>query len=290
MATASVSASPAASKKSKKIASLNELASEWTAYNYPAGKQARGVRETKDQMTARYAMTDAWATKEMPDVLFLQELSLLRSDILAQTLNSKFYIFIANNQSPDGKLMPGGCAVLLRRDSPSLDVKEARGYPLVFKAQKPGTKDNRVALVVVAKLDGKETAFVSVHLEGVPTALGDTIRLMQACEAVDYARLKAPKAERIVMAGDFNQPLDSIYAIDYGLGVKGMYRVANSTPTFQEKEHVLDYMYVSSEQTAAKATCDVFPKGRTKNMPLPPYEWAEWGSDHSALIVNFDDL
>lgn len=284
-----MAAAAAATPSVVKMTTLNELNHDWTKYNFPAGKSAGKAVETKDQMTARHALMDAWVNKELPSVLFLQEISLLRRDTMAASLIDKFHIFIANNLDVKGGTdVTGGCAVLLRRDQ-AFDFKGARGYPFTFKTQKPDDNKRRVALVVVVKLNGKELALVSVHLEGKPDSVGDQMRVAQVCEAVEFARLKSPKGT-IVVAGDFNQPLESIEAIDKALGSKGMYRVANSVPTFQEKEHVLDYMYVSSQSLATNAATGVFPSGRTKSMSKPPFEWAGWGSDHSAFSVIFSDL
>jgi endonuclease/exonuclease/phosphatase family metal-dependent hydrolase len=267
------------------LVSLNELATEWSKYNSPAGKDKPQSTETPEQMHARLAVTDAFILGTLnPDVALMQEISLLRDKLMEARLSKEYHIFIAHNHTADGKEnYAGGCAVLLRKEA-GWEAEKTRGYPLVFKNQKTGDNKRRVALVVVTQRDGRETAFVSVHLEGYPSTTGDSLRLAQVMEAYEFARSKSPNG-RIVLSGDFNQSLETMERITKALREKGMFMVNNKSITFPEKDQVIDFMFISDEVMVQNALHRVYPPCRTSVMPLAPYEWAAWGSDHCALIV-----
>lgn len=286
--TASASKSDNPKSGPRTFCSLNDLCHDYTDHNKPRGEAAGNVLETVEQMVARNAVTDAHILNTLPDVVFMQEVGTTRMKSLLSRTQKDYHAFLAPNVKADSMAPEkGGCAVLVRRgvglDKPGC----MKGHVFVFASQRPKDKKRRVAMVVCAKHDDdREEVYVSVHLEGAPTAEGDGLRLAQLAEVVTFARRHSAKGT-IYLGGDFNHPLEKLEVVDKMMEKLQMYRVDNTQITFPEKNQVLDYIYVSDALLAAQAKAWVHPPNRTKDMPLPPFAWAGLGSDHCVLHVWF---
>lgn len=270
------------------VVTLNELNRDWTKHNFPHGATGPKTTETLEQTKARHQVLDKWLLDSKPDVILLQEVGLDRAQKGGlDALKKEYHVMVASNTDLKDVKVPatGGCAVLLRRDG-GWDPK-TKELPFLFTAQNVYANYRRQAMVVITNRGPGTPAlvFISVHLEGVPSAAGDGMRLSQIADVVEFARANAPGAI-IVLGGDFNQdlsrlgPINDLLAKSYHL-----HRVPNSAATFPRNKSVYDHVYVTGEHLVKSAIHAVYPSNRTESMPLAPYEWPEWGSDHAALTV-----
>ena len=288
-AVAAASATEKTDGEGLHVMTLNELCHEWTSHNFPAGPNLPKSVETEQQKIARNAITDAHILSHRPDAVLLQEVGSDRWEIICKRFGAEYDAFLVPNQEAATALpYKGGCAVLIRRVVMHATAKSC--HAIVFKTQRPQSVFLRTAVACVVERDANRSyAFVSVHLDGLPTAVGDELRIAQVCEAVDFARARAPKAA-IILGGDFNQPLETMGPLIKAMELRGMYCVDNKTVTFPEKGHVLDYLFVSDRERAKQAVPAVYPVVNPAEKRVPPYQWAGWGSDHLALSVRFVHL
>lgn len=272
---------PSKSGEELVVVTLNELCHAWTMHNFPAGQDRPPCVESGEQMAKRYALTDEYITKTKPNVVLLQEVGIERLKSIQQHASNYIVLLAQNLKEKDGtvRVSQGGCAILLRKDD-GWKTGSLHMSAFQFKAQKPGDNMLRRAILVSATRNGRKFVFGSCHLEGKPD-LG-SLRISQITEFANAARSMEPGA-LVILGGDLNEDLADLEPLCKAMGQLGFHRLENKEVTFPQKDHVLDHLFVSSDKAASTAVVQVHPAGRTKSLPIPPYQWQGWGSDHLAV-------